>query len=855
MHSPIVLLFKNGETYEAACRRNERDLTSYVPIAPAEGGPHTAIRLNTPSKKSYAGFIDLITPVTIGPRNAEGLRYPISRISREDLLRLDQLTREQTRFRRSDTALVSFPRAPSTPSSLNFSVSNLGNSFPHEGSSMSSSFRVSNLQNRPADLSAVIDVTQRLLNLSRGKNLNQSHLEENLQKILSHCGVVQGQHVSAASSKGRMESIDPPRSSGEFDRSTDRSPLTKEAKPTGKSAGKRLVSQRSYGECNPAKHFRRDDYGKDGDYGGSGHSTSQDFQGRHSGHKTQGERRSGHGTGHGQYEGQTNRAMFDGTNTENMDADGSDDEDDYPPPGCGVSEFLKTSSIVPTQSDSGTGEDWTSEHWNDLEPDHVLPSKWESRHSRFREETTSPESFTSRWLRDTKLQEVDYTPEERKHHWRVESLLHWAVSKWIGRLVDKSWMDKQFPSNTNSDIAMTSPLAGQEESNMGKTTRELVRFDATIAKARSFDISKQLIFQDRKVKSEPEAPVLPQFPLEINICPQCGKQGSWDRSTTVLTHKAEKEAHPTWRQSAFGPTSQSPEVFVIRDRVLQRKGKKSALSDRRVPGSRFQPNSKQRTPVETLFKQQAGQFNSSPLARKNLQAFFSTAVTYMVEIKNHKASTGSASQSNSHLGDPNTEEKDYLRWCPNKPFFPEQRNDQEEDYVFVDNQRVQCPAQALYRMEPFFRQHIENWAPGEGRWLISVSDGTSEGLGNPDEDWVIVHKDPKWLPLLGAPGDPEDGLHLSVLTNEPSDHVLTLSFAGTGTSSVDIHIGLDDVAIEEAEASQTNTARLANLFSQAISKPLRTVKNMIPGPSNELSSDEDPGVPPLPSDKNGTWGS
>jgi hypothetical protein len=127
---------------------------------------------------------------------------------------------------------------------------------------------------------------------------------------------------------------------------------------------------------------------------------------------------------------------------------------------------------------------------------------------------------------------------------------------------------------------------------------------------------------------------------------------------------------------------------------------------------------------------------------------------------------------------------------------PNQWFDQDEDCVIVEHTEVECPIQALYRMEPFFRQHLKNWRPGEGRWLIVISDRDMEApLGSTsDDDWVIIHNDPKWLPMLNGTNKMGNEMHLSMLTAEPYDHVLTLRFMGTGTSSLDIHLGAADVA-------------------------------------------------------------
>jgi hypothetical protein len=122
--------------------------------------------------------------------------------------------------------------------------------------------------------------------------------------------------------------------------------------------------------------------------------------------------------------------------------------------------------------------------------------------------------------------------------------------------------------------------------------------------------------------------------------------------------------------------------------------------------------------------------------------------------------------------------------------------DRDEDCVIVEHTSIECPIQALHRMEPFFRQHLENWRPGAGRWLIVISEGDTEAsLGSTsDDDWVVIHNDPKWLSMLKGSNNMGDEMHLSMLTAEPYDQVLTLRFTGTGTSSLDIHLGADDVA-------------------------------------------------------------
>jgi hypothetical protein len=120
----------------------------------------------------------------------------------------------------------------------------------------------------------------------------------------------------------------------------------------------------------------------------------------------------------------------------------------------------------------------------------------------------------------------------------------------------------------------------------------------------------------------------------------------------------------------------------------------------------------------------------------------------------------------------------------------------EEDFVVVNHPEDECPMQALYRMEPFFRQHLVNWRPGQGRWLILISSWNAEAFieSTCDDDWIIIHKNPKWPSKLGGLSNLDGRIHMSMLTHEPSDQVLTLRFAGTGTSAIDINFGADEVA-------------------------------------------------------------
>jgi hypothetical protein len=439
-HSIITRL--RGSTsgsYRAACADYQRHIDTYISITPYLGPPHQQVHI-TPRDSSYCGYIDLITPVTIGPKSLYGLKYPFARISQEDLYRVDQLYRGLTQYRPD---IDGSPRPPtaltSTTASSYHMPSDSRYSFLRDGGTIQSS---SSNYNGSINSDAAATAARELLGRHSQSALTKHELEAGLNSILSACGISEGlgtdEHRTTA--HGRQMWPLEPALSGKPEDSSHPEPPTGYTTRGGKSTGKRPISQisRSSGGCKTKKLLKhKHDHEYDDDYG-SGPSNHKRSPHSYTGNGSSSAQRGDQNSQQRRSQGSTNHINHVSPNPDDMGMSDEDDEDGRPPPGCGGSTVSKAAYSNPMQADSqGSGEEWTSTHWENIESGYVRPSKWESLHARLREYNTSQDSLTRHWLNDTKFHASDYTPEERKKYWLIESRQLWALGVWIRRLVER----------------------------------------------------------------------------------------------------------------------------------------------------------------------------------------------------------------------------------------------------------------------------------------------------------------------------------------------------------------------------------------------------------------------------------
>jgi hypothetical protein len=322
----------------------------------------------------------------------------------------------------------------------------------------------SSVDNRPINSAAVQALVRQLLHSHANKTLNGLELENGLIDILSNSGIdhdsgTSGMEQDATRDRGHPLQSEPPLLR-DAETSNHPEPPTNEVTRGEKGVGKRLRPQSSWssGECNDKKHRKHDD-GDDedeNDGGGPGPSNYGKRPQDHNGGYTSLQRRGGQGKQNGRFQGRTDYRKYQEPSYDDPATDDIDDQDDRPPPDCGGSAISRMQSVDPIHSETqGSIEEWTSAHWESLEPESIGPSKWESIQTRLQQYNANKDSFTSRWLNDTKFQASDYTPDEREQYWLTESRRFWVLGVWIGRLVENGRSGRRVISDVLPAAAST----------------------------------------------------------------------------------------------------------------------------------------------------------------------------------------------------------------------------------------------------------------------------------------------------------------------------------------------------------------------------------------------------------------